>query len=204
MQQKRMARWAATGFGLTFGLVACGGATPEAPDTPATQGAATAPGSSPLPDAQATPGQASAPAADPDIGPLNVAVVTIGDDRYEFSDVQCSIFAPRYIQAGNFGGDPEVSIVLPPEGWESDDRFDPPSVRVTIGDDVGGQQWVAGDDGSVAITPIPEGSSRIDSYAVPDGRPVKATGTATFIDLVAHNNGQPAPPVSGSFEVSCP
>ena len=64
--------------------------------------------------------------------------------------------------------------------------------------------WVAGDDGSVALRPIPPGSSQIDSYSVPDGRPVTATGKATFIELVAHNNGTDAAGGSGSFEVSCP
>jgi hypothetical protein len=63
---------------------------------------------------------------------------------------------------------------------------------------------VAGDDGSPVIRPLPEGASSIDSYTVPDGRPVKATGTATFIDLAAHNNGKDAPSVAGTFEVSCP
>ena len=63
---------------------------------------------------------------------------------------------------------------------------------------------MAQDNGSIAITPIPEGSSQVDSYTVPDGRPVTATGTATFIDLAAHNQGEAAPSVSGSFEVSCP
>jgi hypothetical protein len=54
------------------------------------------------------------------------------------------------------------------------------------------------------LQPLPDGSSQIDSYTVPDGRPVTATGTATFIDVEAHNSGADAQPVSGSFEVSCP
>jgi hypothetical protein len=210
MRRTLMTRWATIGFVLTFGLAACGG---SGSDAPATQGATSPPdASAPAAEATAPPAEAtsppdatSAPGGDPDVGPLNVAVVTIGDERYEFTDVQCSIFAPRYIQAGNFGGDPEVSIVLPPDGWESEgDTYSPPSVRVSIGDGGTGQTWLAGDDGLPLLAPIPEGSSQIDSYTVPDGRPVKATGTATFIDVVAHNNGADAPSVSGSFEVSCP
>jgi hypothetical protein len=205
MRHARTAGWATIAIGLAFGLAACGaaetgstapeGATP-APDAPATQDPGTAPEASVAPDAPP-------PAEDP--GSLNTAVVTIGDERYEFTDVQCSIFAPRYIQAGNFGGDPEVSIVLPPDGWESEgDTYSPPSVRVQIGDEATGQRWVAGDDGFPRITPLPDGASQIDSYTVPEGRPVTATGTGTFVDLVAHNSGAEAPSVSGSFEVSCP
>ncbi len=203
MRHMVMARWATIGFALTFGLAACGG---SGADAPATQGATNPPdATAPPAEATAPPDATSAPGGDPDVGPLNTAVVTIGDERYEFTDVQCSIFAPRYIQAGNFGGDPEVSIVLPPEGWESEgDTYGPPSVRVTIGNGATGQLWLAGDDGTPGFAPIPEGSSEIDSYTVPDGRPVTATGTATFIDIVAHNNGADAPSVSGSFEVSCP
>jgi hypothetical protein len=191
---------------MGLGMAACGGSAAESPateeratGTPAPQGASSAPVSSDAPPATDAP-------ANPDIGPLNTAVVVIGTDRYEFSDVQCSIFAPRYIQAGNFGGDPEVQIVLPPEGWESQgDTFEPPSVQVTIGDEfAGGMLWLAGDNGSPTITPIAAGSSQIDSYDVPDGRPVKATGTATFIDLAAHRRGEDAAVLSGTFEVSCP
>ena len=197
-----MKRYASIGVGLGLVLAACGGG---GPDVPPTQDATNPPdASSPSTAAPATEPPA-APATDPpapNIGQLNTAVVTIGDERYEFSDVQCSIFTARYIQAGNYGGEPEVVIVLPPDGWESQgDTFSPPAVRVRIG---GGQYWVAGDDDGEAITPIPEGSSLIDSYSVPDGRPVTATGTATFFDVIAHNNGEDAPSVMGSFEVTCP
>jgi len=208
MHQQRMPRWTAIGFGLTSVLAGCGSSATgtgesagasRAPNAPATTGATSAP------EASAPPAASSSP-ANPAAGPLNTAVVTIGGERFEFSDVKCSIFAPRYIQAGNYGADPEVVIVLPPEGWESQgDTFSPPSVAVKIGDEfAGGKQWLAGDDGTPALKPVPAGSSRIDSYTVPDGRPVTATGTATFIDIAAHNQGGAAPSVSGTFEVSCP
>jgi hypothetical protein len=191
---------------IGLGVAACGGSAAEssateeqATGTPSSPEASIAPASG-----AASPG--SAAPADPDVGTLNTAVVTIGADRYEFSDVQCSIFAPRYIQAGNYGGDPEVQIVLPPEGWESQgDTYGPPSVQVTIGDEsAGGVVWLAGDNGSPTIAPIKAGSSQLDSYTVPDGRPVKATGTATFIDLTAHRQGKDADVKSGTFAVSCP
>jgi len=201
---ERWVRLTSIGIGVALVLSACGSGASQAPEaTPSTATAASvAPDTSDSPD---SPAATEAPTG-PDAGVLNTAVVTIGDQRYEFSDVQCSIFAPRYIQAGNFGADPEVQIVLPPEGWESQaDTFSPPSVQVTIGDEFsGGQIWLAGDNGSPTITPIAAGSSQIDSYVVPDGRPVTATGTATFIDLAAHRLGEDAPSVSGTFEVSCP
>jgi hypothetical protein len=207
MLHANVTRFAASGL-LVIGLAACGGSEPDAAATaaPPSAGASQAPAASDAPaDSEAPPASAE-PATSADVGSLNTAVVIIGDERYEFTDVQCSIFAPRYIQAGNFGADPEVVIVLPPDGWESQgDTFSPPSVQVTIGDEfAGGNVWLAGDNGAPAITPIPEGSSRIDSYSVPDGRPVTATGTATFFDLAAHNRGEDAPSVGGTFEVTCP
>lgn len=204
-------RAATLGIGFSLVLGACGSTTDAPPADAATPDQGSAPAASQAPPAESSPAgseaspAASSPAGESDIGPLNTAVVVIGDERYEFTDVKCSIFTARYIQAGNFGGDPEVSIVLPPEGWESQgDTFGPPSVRVTIGDGLTGQMWVAGDNGSPVITPLKDGASSIDSYTVPDGRPVKATGTATFIDLAAHNNGKDAPSVAGTFEVTCP
>ncbi len=202
MYFRQKTRWATIGLMLALGLAACGGSSSDA-----TVGTS---GSNETTEPAVTSGTSAttastASAGNSDVGPLNTAVVTIGDETYEFTGVQCSIFTEKYIQAGNFGADPEVSIVLPPEGWESQgDTFGPPSVRVKIGDDFSGQFWVAGEDGSPAINPIPDGASTIDSYTVSDGRPVKATGTATFIDLTAHNNGQAAPSISGSFEVNCP
>lgn len=208
MRKTRMSGWTSGAIVLALGLAACGSSSTDDPASPGAADVPVVPASQEpgtAPDASIPTADTPTAAADPATGPLNTAVVVIGDERYEFTDVQCSIFAPRYIQAGNFGGDPEVSIVLPPEGWEAEgDTYSPPSVRVSIGDEATGQRWVAGDDGSVAITPIPDGSSRIDSYSVPDGRPVTATGTGTFIELVAHNSGGEAPSVSGSFEVSCP
>jgi hypothetical protein len=198
------------GLVLILGVTACGGATTPDAGTTVPDATVAADASAPAGEASQSsdPGQpdaTSAPEGGGAAGPLNTAVVTIGDERFDFTDVQCSIFTAGYIQAGNFGGDPEVSIVLPPDGWETQtETFSPPSVRVKIGDDVTGQYWLAGDDGTPTLQPVPDGASQIDSYTVPEGRPVTATGTATFIDIVAHNNGQDAPSMSGSFEVSCP
>lgn len=92
--------------------------------------------------------------------------------------------------------------MLPPDGWESQgDVFSPPSVMVTVGSGADRVEWAADE---YRTTPGLEGLSQIDSYTVPDGRPVHATGTATFIDTLAVLSGRDATPVSGSFEVTCP
>ncbi len=138
-----------------------------------------------------------------EVGQLNTAVVTIGTERHEFSDVECSIFTAGYIQAGNYGADPEVVIVLPPPGWEAQgDVFSPPEVRVSLGSGMDEQVWFAGDQPPNG-TSIPDGSTQLD-YSVPDGRPVTATGTGSFVDVQAILFGREWSSVAGSFEVTCP
>ncbi len=214
MIQLRMTRSAAFTAVLTIGLAACGG---SASDDPATQEASSAPLSSNDPakqEASSPPRSSEGPAiptadapstADPNPGggQLNTAVVTIGTDRYEFSNLRCDILTAGYIQAGNYGADPEVVIVLPPPGWEAQgDVFSPPSVQVSIGSGLDEQVWFAGDD-PPTVTSIPDGSAQLD-YSVPDGRPVTATGTGSFVDVQAINFGREWSSVAGSFEVTCP
>ncbi len=158
----------------------------------------------PSPESTSPPADPAVPGGDLGGAALKSAVVTIGPDRYEFTEVRCDIFAPRYIQAGNYGGDPEVIILLPPEGWESEgDTYGSPLVAVKIGDEAtDGVHWVAGDDGWFNDS-HPAGKSQIDSYSVPDGRPVQATGTATFSDQAAILFGRASGTLTGSFEVTC-
>ena len=204
MGQLRSTRLAAFAAPLAIALAACGGATSDAP---ATQGASSAPLSSEgpaVPTADAS--SADAPSAGaPNQGgdQLNTAVVTIGTERYEFNDVECAIFTAGYIQAGNYGGDPEVVIVLPPPGWEAEgDVYSPPEVRVTIGSGLDQQEWFAGDRPPTQAS-LPDGSTQLD-YSVPDGRPVTATGTGSFVDIYAALSGREWSSVAGSFEVTCP
>jgi len=201
MNHRPMRSWALL-IGLVLGLAACGGSDPSAP---ATDGAGDEPVAS-APPQDSEPSTAPAASAATAEGDANTAVVWIGDERHEFSDVRCDILAPRYIQAGNYGGDPEVVIVLPPDGWESEgDTYDPPSITVTIGDPfAGGQHWVAGDAGVATVNPIPEGTNDMGSYTVPDGRPVSAIGTARFVDVAALDRGEETASVGGSFQVNCP
>lgn len=193
MSQMRVTRLAALGAVLAFGLGACGG---TAPATPGASSAAISSDGAAVPTGDAP----STAAPNPGGGALNTAVVTIGTERYEFSNVTCAIFTDRYIQALNYkegDPDPKVLIVLPPDGWEAQgDVFSPPEVRVTIGSGAGLQEWLATDQ---PRTGIPDGSMQLD-YNVPDGRPVTATGTGTFVDVRVVERTS----VTGSFEVTCP
>ena len=199
MNQIRMTRLAAISTALAGALAACGGAAPDAQESQGVGSVPTATSGS----AAASEAPAATGGTPPEGGPANSAVVTIGNDRYEFTNVKCSIFTAGYIQAGNYGEDPEVIIVLPPDGWEAQgDTFSPPQVQVQIGSDFDGMTWFAGDDPPV-VTPVADGTSQL-TYNVPEGRPVTATGTGTFIDVAAINFGRDWEPVTGSFEVSCP
>ena len=199
MSQLGMTRVAAFTSALAISLAACGA---SASDAPATPGASPAPLTSEGP-AVPTADALSTAAPSPGGGQLNTAVVTIGTERYEFSDVECSIFTAGYIQAGNYGADPEVVIVLPPPGWEAQgDVFSPPEVRVSLGSGMDEQVWFAGDQPPNG-TSIPDGSTQLD-YSVPDGRPVTATGTGSFVDVQAILFGREWSSVAGSFEVTCP
>jgi hypothetical protein len=195
VSQVNLTRLGALGAVLAIVLAACGGAAP------ATPGATSAPVSSdgaPVPTGDAPP---STTAPNPGGGQLNTAVVTIGADRYEFSNVKCSIFTAGYIQALTLDGDPGVVIVLPPPGWEAQgDVFSPPEVRVTIGSGAEQEEWLATDQTRARV---PDGSMQLD-YNVPEGRPVTATGTGTFVDVWAADLGRELVSVDGSFVVPCP
>ena len=197
-------RWNGAGIlVLAIGMAGCGGSTPAtgSPASGATAATAATAATSAPEAPQASGGQ---PGNSP-----NSASVTIGAETYTFKNVFCRILAPQYIQAVSVGGDPQVSIVLPPDGWEdAEDTYSPPSVQVQIGEEFnpGAATWLAGDNGSVPPgISVPESDSRIDSYQVPDttSRPVTATGTATFVDLAAIIVGGTSSPVEGSFTVTC-
>jgi hypothetical protein len=182
---------------LAVAVAACGGtATPTAPPVGAPTQAGATQGTEP---GTQQPG--------PGTPVENHATVVIGTETYEFSGIKCSILAPQYIQALSLYGDPQVTIVLPPTGWESQgDTYSPPQVEVKIGEEFqdGSADWIAGTSDSIPDSLMPD-TSRVDSYTVPDTsvRPVTATGTATFVDGAVVVTGGSAEPVSGTFEVTC-
>jgi hypothetical protein len=152
-----------------------------------------------------------APAAS---GGEQMLVVTIGDTTYEAdlsADLTVCISMGGAVGAtgpipGVDGGN--VSIDIPPEDYETstDDGWEPPSVRVDLGEDENGVPVDFRAGGEVVATfPDLAGMSQVDSFSV-DG--TSASGTATFIDFfqvqLAQGGSVDQPQsVQGTFAVSC-
>ena len=128
----------------------------------------------------------------------NTAIVTIGDQQFEFDVSPGSIqrcdpnfFGAFWALATQQEGG--LELLLPPEG---DPNFeDPPTMKVR--DDATDSEWIA--DPSTLLPGVQAGQSQIDTFTV-DGN--RATGTATLVE----QNGAYAgtiEPVTGTFEVLC-
>jgi hypothetical protein len=139
----------------------------------------------------------------------NVAVVTIGEHRYEFDVTPGAIQRcdPDFFAAfWAIGAAPDGSglwLLLPPPG--DPNHEDPPTVEVS--DETNDLDWVANPENSaLGLLPDAEpGQSQVDSWDV-DGNTV--TGTATFIEENAvfgavGGVGDAPEPVVGTFEVVC-
>jgi hypothetical protein len=139
------------------------------------------------------------------------AIVTIGDERYEFSMATETIGTTTFlgicqeifglIQADGHASDGRainVSFMIPPIDWDSyaDGRYDPPSIVVDIDDPYA--RWVA--DAAWAAANGMEGQSQVDTYEK-DG--LYAAGSATFFEEGAQFRDLPGVPVQGTFEVRC-
>jgi hypothetical protein len=139
------------------------------------------------------------------------AIVTIGDERYEFSMATETIGSTTYvaicrevfglIQADGHASDGRaitVDLMIPPVDWDSyeDGRYDPPRIVVDIDDPYA--RWIA--DADWAAANGIEGQSQVDAY-VKDG--LYATGSATFFEEGALFQDPPGVPVEGAFEVRC-
>ena len=141
------------------------------------------------------------------------AIVTIGDETYE-ADFD-GTFSQCISMGGAIGGvapiagveDATIDMTIPPPDWEtSAEGWDPPSIRLDLGEDADGVpiDWRAGGD-IVMENPDLDGKSQVDSVSN-DG--TTASGTATFIDFFQvqlFQSGQvdEPQPVSGTFEISC-
>lgn len=115
------------------------------------------------------------------------AVVTVGDERWEFADLYCvTMFGSPNVQT--LGGDVRLEISIPPDGWEtSGEEWDPPSIWITADEPYFSYRSPTYDEGDndtgVTVTAN-------DGYS--------ASGTAIF------GAGFEEEPVAGSFEFSCP
>jgi hypothetical protein len=147
-----------------------------------------------------------------DSGPSR-ATVTVGGETYE-ADLSGSL-AVCISMGGAVGGSGpidgidggSIDIDIPPEDYEtSTTEWEPPSIRVDLGEDENGVpiDWRAGGD-LVLDDPTLVGKSQVDSFEVEGS---SAIGTATFIDvfqvqLFAVGQVEEPQPVQGSFAIAC-
>jgi hypothetical protein len=143
-------------------------------------------------------------------GDVNWAVVTIGDQRYEFDVTPGPIqrcdpdfFGAFWVVGVTTDGSGIVMMLPPPD----DPNFEDPA-SLEINDGPNDWEWMA-DEGvaeEVMFADIvSEGQSQVDSYTI-DGN--RVSGRATFIErnalfAVVGGTGDAPEPVAGSFEAVC-
>ncbi len=205
-----------TVLALLFTVSSCGGgddsgstaASADAPPSEEPADTATEPASS---DGAAE--EAAEPAPEASAGEKKL-VVTIGGETYEAdlsADLTVCISMGGAIGAagpipGIDGGTIDVDIPIEDYEASADEGWEPPSVRVDLGEDENGVpvDFRAGGD-IVDSFPDLAGKSQVDSFSV-DG--TSASGTATFIDvfqvqLAQGGQVEEPQPMPGTFEVSC-
>jgi hypothetical protein len=207
-------------LGMALVLAGCGGGD----DGASVASTDTSPSDAPTDDAEAEPAaeessgddtteDAAEPAPEASSGG-QMLVVTIGDTTYEAdlsTDFTVCISMGGAVGAagpipGIDGG--SINVDIPPEDYETstDQGWEPPSVRVDLGEDENGVpvSWRASPE-VAEFWPEFAGTSQVDSFTV-DG--ASASGTATFIDdfgiqLFLAGQGDEPQPVQGTFAVSC-
>jgi hypothetical protein len=125
------------------------------------------------------------------------AVVTIGEERYEFTlNRDCRSLFGVLVGVGEStdGRDIVVNLQVPPEGGI--DGTDP---AIRVDDGAKDLDWRAGGDVIGEMAGVSEGDSQVDGYQN-DGK--RASGTATFLELYAVIGGK-VEPVKGTFEFAC-
>ncbi len=140
------------------------------------------------------------------------AVVTVGDQTWEFSleglTATCIYFAGHTIAGVGFTTTPDgeretfqnrtavaLSFDLPVPGGAGEAEIEP---AIIVTDNIGDVEWRAG---GVGLLPgIPSGSSQVDDWQVGDGT---ATATATFLEWNAASTGGELIVRTGTLEASC-
>jgi hypothetical protein len=136
-----------------------------------------------------------------------MAVVTIGDERFEFeitgdlaSGVCREVFGALQVAATSSDGrDITLSMIIPPEDWATydDNRYEPPAIGILDDSEQIRRDFQANE----ALEEFQgSGMSQVDSFEL-DG--LTASGTATFIDSWALVLGNDAEPVQGTFALDC-
>jgi hypothetical protein len=181
--------------GVAALLVGCGGGDDDAPVADATSPGAT--------DAAPTGD------TDPASSGANTAVVTIGDERYEFDVTPSAIqrcdadFFGAFWALGAAPGSGGIEVLLPPEG---DPNHDP--ARIIVRDDANDLEWQADVATELVTMGLPEGVSRVDEFTV-DGSSV--SGSASFVEANSvfawvgqgSDPGSVPEPVEGTFQITC-
>lgn len=170
-------------------VVACGGddddddaSSESQPDT--TSDAATA-----------TATTASTSAADDESSGAERVVVTIGTETFEFDVIRqpgCVLIGGQVSGSAEMtGGAVTFGFTIPPEDWETNERFrNPPDISLVDESSDPAVLWRAGGPGG-----------NVDSYAIDGGR---ASGSATFVSEAYR--GDPdfvSETASGTFDIDC-
>lgn len=125
------------------------------------------------------------------------AVVTIGEERYEFTlNRGCRSLFGVLVGAGTStdGRDIVVNLQIPPEGG-----IDGTAPSIKVDDGAKDLDWRAGGDIIGEMAGVSAGDSQVDGYQN-DGK--RASGSATFLDFYAVMRGE-IEPVQGTFEFAC-
>lgn len=130
-------------------------------------------------------------------GDRSYAIVTIGDETYEFEPTG---FMTERCDPDFFGGywvlfTTGVVLLLEGERWEEQGVDQTPNLQITPeGTDL---EYIA--DPETTLPGVQPGQSQIDSFEFEGG---SASGTATFVEANAVYAGTVAP-VTGTFETFC-
>lgn len=144
----------------------------------------------------AAPADTAAP-PEPTGGDESYAIVTIGDETYEFAPTGA---ITERCDPDFFGGywvlfSTGIVLLLEGERWEEQGVDQTPNLQVTIeGSDL---EYVA--DPDTNLPGVEPGQSQIDSFEFEGGA---ASGTATFVEANAAYGGT-VEPVTGTFETYC-
>lgn len=146
--------------------------------------------------ADTSPDLAGGSAAHPDGPGAKRAVVTIGDETFEFSITYCTamggvIHGSDHTDDGLVRLDIEIPTVEPDsDTWD----YFPPNISL--------EDTRAGDPGTRYMADAEWlAESGVDAFTVEGSR---ATGTATFVPIdMSGLEGPPVEPVSGAFDIDC-
>ena len=191
------------GIAVVIAMVAaaCGGSddgaeTSDPTDTRVLETSGATTSGDAAPTTTPAPADTAAP-TEPAGGDESYAIVTIGDETYEFAPTG---FLTERCDPDFFGGywvlfTTGIVLLLEGERWEEQGVDQTPNLQITPeGTDL---EYIA--DPETTLPGVQPGQSQIDSFQFADG---SASGTATFVEANAVYAGT-VEPVTGTFETYC-